>query len=143
MNNITEKVAYLKGLMNGLDIDLTSKEGKLFNAILDVLDEMAVSIVDVEEAYDELQEVVDAIDEDLGELEEDFYDEDDCDCDCCDEEEYEIVCPTCGDSIYVDFDMLEEGEMECPNCGERLEFDLDELEDDCCEDGHCDCGCEE
>ncbi len=143
MNNITEKVAYLKGLMNGLDIDLTSKEGKLFNAILDVLDEMALSIVDVEEAYDELQEVVDAIDEDLGELEEDFYDEDDCDCGCCDEEEYEIVCPTCGDSIYVDFDMLEEGEMECPNCGERLEFDLDELEDDCCEDGHCGCGCEE
>ena len=64
--NITERVAYLKGLMNGLDIDAASKEGKLFSAILEVLDEMALSIVDVEEAYDELQEVVDAIDEDLG-----------------------------------------------------------------------------
>ncbi|MBQ4153246.1 MAG: hypothetical protein IJD11_02725, partial [Oscillospiraceae bacterium] len=107
--NITERVAYLKGLMNGLDIDAASKEGKLFSAILEVLDEMALSIVDVEEAYDELQEVVDAIDEDLGELENDFYDEDDdCDCDCCDdEEEYEIVCPSCGDAIYVDFDMLQ------------------------------------
>ncbi len=140
MNNITERVAYLKGLMNGLDIDPATKEGKLFTAILDVLDEMALSIVDVEESYDELQEVVDAIDEDLGELEQDFYDEDECG--CCDDEEYEIVCPNCGDSIYVDYDMLQEGEMECPNCGEHLEFDLDAMEDECgCEDGQC--GCED
>ena len=140
MNNITERVAYLKGLMNGLDIDPATKEGKLFTAILDVLDEMALSIVDVEESYDELQEVVDAIDEDLGELEQDFYDEDECV--CCDDEEYEIVCPNCGDSIYVDYDMLQEGEMECPNCGEHLEFDLDAMEDECgCEDGQC--GCED
>lgn len=140
MNNITERVAYLKGLMNGLDIDPATKEGKLFTAILDVLDEMALSIVDVEESYDELQEVVDAIDEDLGELEQDFYDEGECG--CCDDEEYEIVCPNCGDSIYVDYDMLQEGEMECPNCGEHLEFDLDAMEDECgCEDGQC--GCED
>ena len=144
--NITEKVAYLKGLLNGLSIDTETKEGKLFTAIIDVLDEMALWIVDVEEAYDELQEVVDAIDEDLGEVEEDLYgdecDDDDCDCDC--EEEYEVVCPECGDSIYLNYDMLEEGEMTCPNCGEHLEFDLDAMDDDChCEGGHCDCGCED
>ena len=146
MNNMTEKVAYLKGLMNGLELDTTTKEGKLLAAVVEVLDEMALSIVDVEEAYDELQEVVDAIDEDLGELEEDFYDEDECECDCCEDEEYEIVCPSCGDAIYVDYDMLQEGEMECPNCGEHLEFDLEAMEDECgcsCEDGHCDCGCED
>ncbi len=136
--NITERVAYLKGLMNGLDIDVTSKEGKLFTGILEVLDEMALSIVDVEEAYDELQEVVDVIDQDLGELENDFYDDDDCDCGCCDEEEYEIICPNCGDAIYIDCDMLEEGEMTCPACGEHLEFDLEALEEEC----DCDCGCD-
>ena len=66
----------------------------------------------------------------------------DCDCDC--EEEYEVVCPECGDSIYLNYDMLEEGEMTCPNCGEHLEFDLDAMDDDChCEGGHCDCGCED
>ena len=141
MNNMTEKVAYLKGLMNGLELDATTKEGKLLAAMVDVLEEMALSIVDVEEAYDELQEIVDQIDEDLGELEEDFYDEDGCG---CEDEEYEIVCPSCGDAIYVDFDMLQEGEMECPNCGEHLEFDLEALEEECgCGDGHCECGCED
>ena len=49
-----------------------------------------------------------------------------------------------GDSIYLNYDMLEEGEMTCPNCGEHLEFDLDAMDDDChCEGGHCDCGCED
>lgn len=139
--NITEKVAYLKGLLNGLEVDPDTKEGKLFAAIVDVLDEMALSIVDVEESYDKLQEVVDCIDEDLGELEKDFYDED-CDCGCGDEEEYMVECPSCGDTIYLDEEMLEDGGIECPNCGEHLEFDFDE-DECCCEDGHCDCGCDD
>lgn len=143
--NASEKVAYLKGLMNGLEIDANTKEGKLFAAIIDALDEMAMSITDVEESYDELQEVVDAIDEDLGELEKDFY-EDDCDCDCgCEDEEYMVECPRCGDEIYLDEEMLDEGEINCPNCGEHLEFDLDEMEDDdcSCDGGHCKCDCED
>ena len=38
---ISEKVAYLKGLAEGLNLDTDSKEGKLIAAIIDVLDDMA------------------------------------------------------------------------------------------------------
>ena len=41
---ISEKVAYLKGLAEGLNLDTESKEGKLIAAIIDVLDDMAEKI---------------------------------------------------------------------------------------------------
>ena len=74
---ITEKVAYLKGLLAGLDLKEDSKESKLFHAILDTLDEMAMAITDLEENQGEIEELVSIIDEDLGNLEEDYYDLDD------------------------------------------------------------------
>ncbi|WMJ83662.1 CD1247 N-terminal domain-containing protein [Oscillospiraceae bacterium LTW-04] len=131
---VTERVAYLKGLTEGLDLDTSSKEGKLLNAIIDVLDDIAFEVSDLQEVVGELGEQIDMIDEDLDGLEEIVYDDeeyDDDDCDCCqDGDLYEIVCPSCGDSIYLDEDMVEEGEMDCPNCGEHLEFDFDEDEDE-------------
>ena len=86
-----------------------------------------------------MTEQVDAIDEDLDQLESDFYeeyDEDDCDCNCCDDEFYDVTCPNCNEEFCVDEDTLLDGGVECPHCGEHLEFDLDA----CCEDD-CDCGC--
>ncbi|HWP52254.1 MAG TPA: hypothetical protein VN626_11225 [Clostridia bacterium] len=129
---VTERVAYLKGLTEGLDLDTTSKEGKLLSAIIDVLDDIAFEVSDLQEVVGELGEQIDMIDEDLDGLEEIVYDDEECDdddCDCCEDGDlYEIVCPSCGDSIYLDEDMVEEGEMDCPNCGEHLEFDFDEDE---------------
>ncbi|MEG0898265.1 MAG: hypothetical protein RSF40_00960 [Oscillospiraceae bacterium] len=153
---ITEKVSYLRGLAEGLAIDETTKEGKLFAAIIDTLDDMAFSISDVEDNLADISEQVDLIDEDLDVLEEEFYgddeDDDDCDCDCdcdcddCDDDDelYEVKCPACGDTICVDDSMLDEGEMDCPNCGEHLEFDFgcdcdDDCKDDCCCGHDCDC----
>ena len=79
-----EKVAYLKGLMEGMELDPNAKETKLFNAIVDLLDDLCLSMEEMEDAYDELCGQVDEIDEDLGELEEEFYEfEDECDGDCC------------------------------------------------------------
>lgn len=132
---VTERVAYLKGLTEGLDLDTSSKEGKLLSAIIDVLDDIAFEVSDLQEVVGELGEQIDMIDEDLDGLEEIVYDDedsdDDDDCDCCEDGDlYEIVCPSCGDSIYLDEDMVQEGEMECPNCGEHLEFDFEEDEDD-------------
>lgn len=140
--SMMESVSYLKGLAEGLGIDDSTKEGKLLSAIVDVLDDMAAEIEEIEETADEQAELIDIIDEDLGSLEEDFYEEDDeDDCDCCDDGDlYEVTCPTCGDEIYLDEDMLLEGDTVCPNCGEKLEFDFDGC--DCgCEDDDCDCGC--
>ena len=91
--SVSEKVAYLRGLMEGLDLDGDSKEGKLFAAIVDALDEMASEISDLEEDIedveddlDELEEYIEEVDEALGEVEEIVYDfDDDCDC-CCDDD---------------------------------------------------------
>ncbi len=124
--SITERAAFLQGLLQGLEPDETTKEGKLLSAIVGVLEDMAAEVADLQEEVAELNELCDLLDEDLGALEEECYG-DGCDCDdCCDDEPmYELTCPTCGESIYVDEGMLEEGEMECPKCGQELEFDLD------------------
>lgn len=138
-----ESVSYLKGLAEGLNIDKSTSEGKLLLAIVDVLDDMAAEIAEIEEAADEQAELLDIIDEDLGSLEEDFYgdeDEDD-DEDCCDGDLYEVTCPNCGDEIYLDEDMLLEGNTNCPNCGEKLEFDFDCCDCGCEDDEDCGCGC--
>ena len=136
---ITEKAAYIKGLAEGLDIDNSSKEGKVIAAIIDLLADITVDLEDTQDACAELAEQINAVDEDLAELEEIFYDEcDDCDCDCddccdCDEDMYEVECPNCGEVIYFDEEIILDGEAECPACGETLEFDC-ECECDCCED---------
>lgn len=136
---LSKKVAYLKGLMEGLKIDETTNEGKVLAAIADILDEMAAAIEDVADEVNEAVELIDVLDEDLGELEEDFYDlgdddddeEDDEDFDFGDDEElYECVCPSCGDTICLGENIIAEGSIECPNCGENLEFDFSEIEED-------------
>ena len=131
-----EKVAYLKGLMEGMKIDETSDNGKLFKLIVGILDDVTKDVADIEDYVTELTEQVDAVDEDLNALEEDFYEEwdeeDDCDCDCdcdccdCDEEYYDVTCPSCNEDFEVDEDTLLDGGVDCPNCGEHLEFDFDE-----------------
>lgn len=128
---ITEKVAYLKGLAEGLGIDDSSKEGKVLKAIIDTLDDIAVTVSDLEDEVCEIDKQVKLIDEDLGAIEDDYYgdDDDDDDDDDEDKELYEVKCPACNDTVFIDEEMIEEGEMECPNCGELLEFDFD---DSCC-----------
>ncbi|MGN0601587.1 MAG: CD1247 N-terminal domain-containing protein [Oscillospiraceae bacterium] len=138
---LSNKVAYLKGLMEGLKIDTTKPEGQVLSVMADILDEMALTVEDIADEVDEVVEIVDQIDEDLGDVEEEVYfsddcdDECDCDDDCCcdddfdDEDMYECVCPSCGDTICLGENIIEEGSIECPNCGELLEFDFSELED--------------
>jgi formylmethanofuran dehydrogenase subunit E len=135
---ITEKVAYLKGLVEGLGVDESTKEGRIIKAMVEVLDDIALTVSDVEDGLSEISEQVEAIDEDLEDLEKDFYgdedyeDEDEDD----DSDYYEVTCPKCGEKVYLDEELLSDGEMSCPNCGEKLEFDFG---CDCCEDEDCDC----
>ena len=149
---LNEKIAYIRGLAEGLKLDESKDEVKVINAIIDLLDDMALAQTNMEELFDELSMQVDEIDEDLGNIEDEFYDDcdcdccdDDCDCDCdCDEfddEEpfYEVTCGVCQKTICVSEDVLLEGEIECPNCGEILEFDFTGLFDD--EECECGCGC--
>ncbi len=142
--NLGEKMSYLQGLLDGLEIDKTTKEGKLLVQITEVMQEMVESIDDVQAQVDELAELCDVIDEDLGAVEEEVFDCHDDDC-CChhdddddddyddydldeydfdeDDELYEVQCPICEESVVLDESMLAEGSIECPCCGEMLEFD--------------------
>ena len=153
---LTEKVAYLKGLAAGLDLDKDSKETKIFEAMFDILEDMALTVSDIDEDLSAVEDLVDAIDEDLDELEEYIFDDEcecgcgcgsDCDCGCqdgeectcgccCDDELYGVECPLCGQEILLDDEMLDEEIIECPGCGERLELDIDfdDCECDCCDE---------
>ena len=144
----SEKVAYLKGLAEGMQIAADSKEGKILSRILDILEDLALDIEDLGGEVLDLSEQLEQVSEDVGYLEDAVYveddeDEDDEGCWCCagdcddDEDEeplfFEVTCPACDNTITIDEDVLELGAIDCPNCGERLEFDLDSIDED--EDG--------
>lgn len=142
---ITEKISYIRGLADGLQLDENKPEVKVINAIIDLLDDISYSVKDLEELTDELSAQVDEIDHDLADVETELFDDCCCDdLDFSDDEEnpfYEVTCASCGEKINVSDDVLIEGEIECPNCGEPLEFDFSELFSDsaCCDGGCCDC----
>ena len=125
---ISEKVAYLKGLAEGLALDTESKEGKLIAAIIDVLDEMSIRFEDIYDNLVDLEDGLDAVSDDLSEVEEALFEMDEDD-DEDDTEYFETTCPVCEEEIVFDEDTLESGEIRCPNCGEKLEFDLSDLAD--------------
>lgn len=140
----TEKAAYIRGLAEGLELDTDKKEVKVINAMIDLLDDMALSVSDLEDGYQDMADQLDAVDEDLGSLEDDVYgidDDDNCDCDSDDEDDddcyYEVTCPSCHETICLSENIIADGQIECPNCGETLEFDMDELAHehtcDCCD----------
>lgn len=142
----TERVSYIRGLAEGLELDVDKKEVKVLNAIIDLLDDMAFSMSEMEGNMNDMADQVDAIDEDLGSLEDDFYDEDDEEEDDDDNSGsyYEVTCPNCNETVCLSEDLVSQGRMECPNCGEMLEFELDDEEDgedkdSCCSDPECDC----
>ena len=125
---ILEKVAYMKGLAEGLGLDTKSKEGRLLTVMIDILDDIALELQDIREDQSEMEECLDAVSDDLSDVESYIYemdgeyeDEDD-----EDEEVYETTCPNCEEEIFFDETILADGCVECPNCGEKLEFDLDD-----------------
>ena len=136
---LSERTAYLRGLMEGMKIDTETNEGKLFKAIIETLDDMALTVGDMEDVVDAVCDELDSIEEDLDTIEEYLLDEEDDDdyedCDCDDDYEnddeviYEVKCPVCNTVINLDEEMLEAGAIDCPDCGEELEFDIDDEED--------------
>ncbi len=134
MMRLTEKVAYIRGLIDGLN-PKDDDTSKIIAAIVDVLGDMADAIEEIDDVVNDLDEYIGEIDDDL-EAVEDYLceDEDDdcCDCDCCDcgdDEYYTIICPKCNEEFCVDEDIIDEGSINCPNCDELLEFDLSDDEE--------------
>lgn len=126
-----EKVAYIRGLMDGMKLNENDDVVKVLKSVVELLEDVTDEVDALGELYDELSEQVDTIDEDLSLIEDEFYeefedDDDDYDFDE-DQEYYEVVCPTCGDEVCVSEDILLEGTIDCPNCGETLEFDFSSI----------------
>ena len=133
---IPEKVSFIKGLAEGLNLDDNTKEGKIILAMLDVLNDIALDREEVDEDLDEMAEVLSDVEESVYDLEDEVYGEDEDDEDEDDDDEeydedlYEVTCPSCNNAVVVDYDVLSQGEIDCPNCGEKLEFVLDEDDED-------------
>lgn len=129
MNNISDRVAYLKGLVEGLNVDREKPEGRILDKVLDLLDAMSEEMGALRHDLEELDEYVQSIDEDLGTVEETLFDdEDECDgeCSCChhgdEDDEY------CDDED--DEDDEEDGVVEytCPYCGEEMTFEVENID---------------
>ena len=148
---LSEKSAYLKGLMDGLKLSTETDEGKMIAAIVDLLGDLTRKVTDIEDTTIAISDELDEIEEDLDAIEDfimdyeddeeydDYEDEDDFDdeeyeegFDFGDEDStiYEVVCPVCNEIVQFDEETLEKGSIVCPDCGEVLEFSLDEEEDE-------------
>ena len=146
---LNKKAAYLQGLVDGLGIDDTTKEGKIIKAMSALLGEMAETIESVDEdlsrAYDQINDLSD----ELEDLEADLYEEEDEDGESEDAEDedtdgdddakdddiasepfYEVACPNCGETVYVSEDDLDAGEANCAHCGVTFEVALEGDEDE-------------
>ena len=150
---ISEKAAYLKGLMDGLQLDTEKAEGKMISAIVDLLGDVTKRLTDVEETTIAISDELDEIEEDLDAIEDYILDEDEDEDDEWDFDEdeddewdddddyaegfefgdadttiYEVEC-ACGEVINFDEETLEAGSIVCPKCGETLEFSVEEDDD--------------
>ena len=147
---ISEKSAYLKGLMDGLKLSTETDEGKMIAAIVDLLGDLTRKVTDIEDTtiaisdeLDEIEEDLDAIEDFIMDEEDDYDDEDFEDDDWDDEDEfeegfdfgdeettiYEVEC-ACGNIISFDEQTLEEGSIICPDCGETLEFTFEDEDEE-------------
>ncbi len=123
---ISEKVAYLKGLAEGLNLDVEkSKEGKLISVMIGILEEVGLSIEDLEENALALGEEIDVLSDDLADVESVVFGEEE-----DDEDSFEVECPNCGEPIIIDDEALAAGEVQCPSCETRFALDLTDGDED-------------
>lgn len=112
MRDISEKVSYLQGLSEGLNISDGNPQGKIITGILGVLDDISGILVDMRSEFNIVKEYIESIDDDLFELEENFKQ---------DRDVIELSCDNCGEELCFDADLIEEDdviEIICPRCNE-------------------------
>ncbi|MBQ0055196.1 MAG: hypothetical protein KBS54_03505 [Synergistaceae bacterium] len=133
--NALEKVAYLRGLVDGQKIADTEEKKRFVNALIDTLECLATEQSDHVDMHAQLNEYLEQLENDVTDLEDDvdgllgYDDEEEHHC-CCghgedgefedfDEEEYAAVtCPFCGKEFYYEPDSYDEDEnLLCPHCG--------------------------
>lgn len=138
MNSLKEKVAYIRGMAEGMDLDKTDGRTKLTLQLLDLLNEMVAEIDDLTDRVGDNEDLIEALDSDLADVEEVVFEDDDC-CGHDDDEEddlseFEVQCPHCDELVYVDEEDLEDVadddvEILCPNCNMVIFSDEEEDEE--------------
>ena len=150
---LSKRAAYLQGLVDGLGVDESTKEGKIIKAMSALLAEMAEALEGLDEdlsrAYDQINDLSDELEDLEADLYEDEDDEDDDEDEDEDDEEdaddandddiasepfYEVACPNCGETVYVSEDDLDAGEANCAHCGVTFEVALEGDEEEPDED---------
>ena len=122
---ISEKIAYLKGLAEGLNLDTEkSKEGKLISVMIGILEEVGLSIEDLEENAHALGEEIDALSDDLADVESVVFEDDEEDSGDYDDDWFEVECPNCEEPLIIDDKALADGFIQCPNCETKFSLDL-------------------
>ncbi len=149
MENLSRKVGFLKGLMEGMEFDGSSRDGKLLAGIVDLLGDLSDRVEAIDELLDDLNDYVESIDDDLAELEgeqdedlDDFFDDEEDDEDFDDdfndgEDKLHLLrpaeagkdgseslagnlCPRCGRMFFTSLEDDGDAEYNCPHCGERV-----------------------
>lgn len=147
---LTEKIAYMKGLIDGMELDRSTKESKAILQMAEVMEEMAVYIDDLQSQVDELTELCDLLDHDLGEVESDLYcdDDDDDDDDFDDSDDDDDDNFRIGEVLpadYDDFDFEDDDDeydevqyvVSCPSCDETVSLSERQLEEGSIVCPHC------
>ena len=141
MSKLTDKVSYLKGLADGMKLNMDKDANKLIMEILGALGEFAEEMQVMSDAHDELNEYVESIDDDLADLEETLFgDEEEDDEDDGEEEDDDAIisyaCPECGHEIEFradDVDLSED--YLCPACGKPIFPEVEEDDEESDEEG--------
>lgn len=114
MKSITEKVSYLQGLYEGLNVSDSGSSGKIISGMLQVMEEMADTVEAMQQEISNLQEYIDDMDDEILELEEKIWGTD-----SDDQDIVELKCLKCGEQLYFETHILDDDdvlEITCPNC---------------------------
>lgn len=119
MGYLSERVAYLRGLVEGLKSRQDSREGKIMLGIIEVMDDITRAIEQMQSTQNEMDKYVECIDQDLADLECEFFGE-------TPDDMLQIECPNCHDIISIEtVDSIENSDIICPNCNGLINKQID------------------
>ena len=95
MKYIKEKIAYLRGYADALQISDETNEGKILLKMMEILDDVGDALSGLAEAQSEMENYVEMIDDDISDL-----------------EEFVLDCVEDDDEIDDDYDFEEDETME-------------------------------